>query len=211
MLFALSERISLMYCILIAGVPAGGKSTIARYLSKELKLPIISKDSVKEIMFDDIGFKSRSEKVALGIASMHIMYYMAEQLLRAGQPLILENNFEDSSVPKLMELLTRCDCTAITVRLTGDYNAIYDRFAKRDQGTERHRGHIVNDCYPEPEGAPKENPTMLTREGYLSSIEKRGFDRFTGNGPCIVVDTTDFSKIDWKGVVKQVKEAAEAL
>lgn len=78
-----------MYCILMAGVPAAGKSTMANAIAKQLKLPVISKDMIKELLFDNIGFQSREEKVNLGIASMEIMYYVAGQLMKAGQPFIL--------------------------------------------------------------------------------------------------------------------------
>lgn len=57
-----------MYCILLAGMPASGKSTVARYLSEQMKLPMISKDSLKEVLFDTIGFHSRAEKNKLGVA-----------------------------------------------------------------------------------------------------------------------------------------------
>ena len=86
-----------MYCILVTGIPASGKSTLARALGEELRLPVISKDSLKELLFDHVGFRSREEKVRLGNASMEIMYAVAGQLMRAGQPFLLENNFEHAS------------------------------------------------------------------------------------------------------------------
>ena len=86
-----------MYCILVAGMPAAGKSTMAKAIADKWNLPVISKDSIKEFLYDTIGFQSRAEKVNLGIASMEIMYYVAGQLMKAGQPFILENNFEHAS------------------------------------------------------------------------------------------------------------------
>ncbi|MCR1843384.1 hypothetical protein [Murimonas intestini] len=77
-----------MYCILITGIPAAGKSTMAAFLSEYFGIPAISKDKIKELMYDDIGFHCRKEKVKLGIASMNIMYYMAEQLMKNKQPFI---------------------------------------------------------------------------------------------------------------------------
>ncbi len=77
-----------MYCILVTGIPAAGKSTMAEVIAEELKLPVISKDTIKELLFDNVGFQSREEKVKLGIASMEIMYYAAGQLMKAGQPFI---------------------------------------------------------------------------------------------------------------------------
>lgn len=70
---------------------------MAKILAGKLKIPAISKDSIKEVLFDNVGFQSREEKVKLGVASMEIMYYAAKQLMEAGQPFILENNFEYSS------------------------------------------------------------------------------------------------------------------
>lgn len=46
------------------------------------QLPVIAKDTIKEQMFDCVGFRSREEKVNLGTASMGIMYYAAGQAQR---------------------------------------------------------------------------------------------------------------------------------
>lgn len=194
-----------MYCIIVTGIPASGKSTVAGYLSDNLKLPMISKDSIKELLFDKVGFKCREEKVRLGNASMDIMYYMAEQLMKCGKPFILENNFEDASKEGLFTILEKYSYQAVTVRLTGDYRKIYERFVMREGSPDRHRGHVVNDCYPEPEGIKRENPAPLSFESYLYGIEHRGFDRFAANGPCIMLDTTDFSNIDMEKVLKEIK------
>ena len=77
-----------MYCILITGIPASGKSTLASVLSDRLHIPMLSKDSIKELLFDDIGFHSRAEKVALGAAAQNVLYYAARQLLRSGTPFL---------------------------------------------------------------------------------------------------------------------------
>lgn len=62
-----------MCCILVAGLPDSGKSTIAGFLSEQLRIPALSKDRIKELMYDTVGFRSREEKVRLGIASMNII------------------------------------------------------------------------------------------------------------------------------------------
>ena len=64
---------------------------MAKYLSEKLNIAMISKDAIKELLFDDVGFHSREEKVKLGTASANIMYYMTERLMRHKQPFILEN------------------------------------------------------------------------------------------------------------------------
>ena len=193
-----------MYCILIAGMPASGKSTLAAFLSQELGIPLLSKDSVKEILFDDLGFSSRAEKVRLGVAALDILYHTAGQLMAASQSLILENNFEDASLPGLTRLLARYGCTAVTVRLVGDPEVIYRRFAARDLSPTRHRGHVVNDRYPEAPGSPRENPTQKSYAQFLSDIEARGYCRFQAGGPVVEVDVTDLEKLDYGLVLAQV-------
>ena len=122
-----------MFCILITGIPAAGKSTAAAYLSRALHLPVFSKDSIKELMFDGIGFRSRKEKVQVGLASMDILYYLAEQMMKQGLPFILENNFETVSFQPLMNLLERYSCTAVTVSLTGAYQASFNAIVRQIQ------------------------------------------------------------------------------
>ncbi len=70
-------------------------------------------------------------------------------------------------------------CPALTIILTGDPEVIYGRFLERDASPDRHRGHVVNDCYPEKESA---------------------------GGERIRVDTTDFSAIDMEWLFLQIEE-----
>ncbi len=158
-----------MYCILLAGMPAAGKSTMAKAISEKFSLPVISKDSIKEFLFDNVGFQSRAEKVNLGIASMEIMYYVAEQLMKARHPFILENNFEYASEEGIRTILETYQYDALTITLTGYYKVIYQRFLERDVSPERHRGHVVNDCYPEKkERSPEEiKASAISYEVYV--------------------------------------------
>ena len=195
-----------MYCILVAGMPAAGKSTMAKAISEKFSLPVISKDSIKEFLFDNIGFQSRAEKVNLGIASMEIMYYVAGQLMKSGQPFILENNFEHSSEYGIRSLLEKYQYAALTITLTGDYKVIYQRFLERDVSPDRHRGHVVNDCYPEKKKRSLEEikASAISYEAYVHAAEQRGFDTFCVDGGQIKVDVTDFSKIDLEKLFSQI-------
>ncbi len=202
-----------MYCILLTGIPAAGKSTMAEAMSERLKLPVISKDTIKELLFDNVGFQSRAEKVNLGIASMEIMYYVAGQLMKAGQSFILENNFEYSSEHGIKNLLEKYHYSALTITLTGDYKVIYQRFLERESSPDRHRGHVVNDCYPEKkEDNPKDIKTKtISYENFVQGIEQRGFDSFWVDGRQIKVDTTDFSKIDMGKIFSQIAAWKEEI
>lgn len=198
-----------MYCILVTGIPAAGKSTTADFLSRRFDLPVFSKDRIKERLFDDIGFSSREEKVRLGVASLHILYEVAEQMMRSNQPFILENNFETLSEAPLRRLLEKYAYTAITVTLTGDYAKIYRRYVERNGSPDRHRGHVVNDVYPEPE--PNRAVPPLSYAEYVGGIRSRGMDRFVGNGPHIVVDATDLDARHMESWAEKIQDCMEQL
>lgn len=185
---------------------------MAEAIAAKLNLPVISKDTIKELLFDHVGFQSREEKVKLGIASMEIMYYVAGQLMRTGQPFILENNFEYSSKHGLKTLLEKYRYSVLTITLTGDYKTIYNRFLEREVSPDRHRGHVMNDCYPEIEcGAEQRKATSIAYEDYVHGIEQRGFDTFYVEGRQIKVDTTDFSKIDMEKLFEQIRAWREEI
>ena len=198
-----------MYCILVTGIPAAGKSTMAEVLAEHFGLPVISKDKMKELLYDTIGFCSREEKVKLGIASMNIMYYMAEQFMKREQSFILENNFENVSKEGLLEILEKYSYKAITVTLTGDYEKIYQRFLKRNDSPDRHRGHVVNDCYPEK--IQNNFVAPIPYESFVNGIMNRGMDRFVANGPHIILDTTDFARIDKEKLLQKIADCREEI
>lgn len=194
-----------MLCILIAGLPASGKTTLARHLAKLLALPMFSKDEIKELLYDTAGFRSRAEKVALGNAAMKAMYYAAGAVLAAGGSVILENNFENSSRPGVQALLKQYACPSVTVMLTGDSREIYQRFLAREKSPDRHRGHIVNTCYPEPPGK-KADCVPVSYEQFMSGAKRRGMCDFDIGGPRIVVDGTDFQQVDPLAIAAQIQK-----
>lgn len=193
-----------MYCILVAGVPASGKTTMARFLADALGVPMFSKDAIKETLYDTIGFSSRAEKVKLGEAAFAVMLKAADECLARGLPVILENNFETATNPGLRDMLARRGCPALTVLLTGDWEAVHARFVLRNASPERHRGHVVNDRYPEGPGPSAPAPAM-TLDAFVRAFHGRGMDRPPVCGPCVVVDATDVSHVDGGEVLACVR------
>ncbi|MGI6201411.1 MAG: AAA family ATPase [Christensenellales bacterium] len=189
-----------MYCILVAGPPASGKSTLAARLSARLGLPMASKDELKEVLFDTLGFSSRQEKVALGVAAMALLCAFAQAQMRVGKSFILENNFEDVAKPPLQALLARYGYTPITLRMAGDPAVLYRRFLARNASPERHRGHVVNDRYPEIGPGPAAPPPTL--EGFIQGVTGRGMDRFAMSGPLLEVDATDLTRVDLEAIAR---------
>lgn len=195
--------------ILITGLPASGKSSFSGYAAQRLKLPLLEKDHYKEILFDDIGFKSREEKVKLGVAAMNIMYDQARQLLKMGHSVILDNNFENSSLPGVKKLVSDTGCKLITVRFEDDIEAIYRRFLRRDRDPRRHPGHVSNSCYPGP--AEPEEYVPLSLEEFERKFRQRGMMDFYPGGWLIRVNVNSFKNFSNEKTLRRLRTAMEVL
>lgn len=193
-----------MNLILIAGLPATGKSRFASYLQQRLNIPLLCKDSMKEILFDTIGFQSHDEKTKLNHAALESLYYAARQILAAGSSVILENNFEWYALPGLEQMIAAYGCEPITIFFGGDERVIYRRYVERNADPTRHRGHVLSTCYPE-----KENigviPEPISLQEFQESFRKRGMSVFRIGEKRIDVDTTDFSKVDYDAILQRLR------
>jgi glucokinase len=65
--------------ILICGLPGSGKTTLARQVAGALGLPLLSKDIVKERLFDILGVHDRVWSLKLGAAANEILWAIARE------------------------------------------------------------------------------------------------------------------------------------
>ena len=196
------------WCIFLGGIPVAGKTTLMHMLSERLGIPAFSKDAEKEVLFDRSGFSSRAEKVRLGDTAAEIVYDQAERLMAAGQPFLLENNFERKDRERLSSMLAKHDCMPVSLILTGDHSVIYERFVRRNLSRERHPGHVVNDFYPRPEPLSMEQRRSATPslEAYCAGIAKRGMEEPAVEGSCLRVDMTDPDAINIDDILCWIRE-----
>ena len=125
--------------IVISGDLAAGKSTLAASLSEELELVYITKDSLKEIACDAIGYNTREENRQLSISATDSMIYFFNQCALVGQSLILEANFRHDEMERIKEMADQFNYQVILITLMGDINLLYQRFI--DRLVSRHIAH----------------------------------------------------------------------
>ena len=127
-----------MDVIIIAGMPASGKSTIAKQISQVLKYPILEKDAFKEELFDTIGFTNYAQKRNLDHAATAVLLRCMDALLQGGTSCIVVNNFRKDAKAKVQAIIDRYQCRCILVFLSGDNNEFYRRYVERDNKHLRH-------------------------------------------------------------------------
>ncbi len=196
-----------MNLIILAGMPATGKSTLAASLSTAFGYPILEKDNIKEGLFDTLGFENYAQKRALDHAANDVLLRVLEAMLKADNSLIVDNNFDTASAEKLCAILETYQPNCVTVFLSGDPQVLYERYAERDNLHKRHLGHVLQDHYP-----PREGDSLyytMTPEEFDEKFFKRGMAQFKCPGERIDLDMTDFGKVSLDALCAQVKTLLE--
>lgn len=132
-----SERPQL---IIVNGPPASGKSTLGNEIAAELGIPFLSKDAIKEEMYDSLGKIQRTIARHLGETSMRLMYTVAKKILDAGLGVVIEANFYHGVSEKdLSKLIAVSD--AVMVHCTAPEEVLKQRYVQRAKSGERHPVH----------------------------------------------------------------------
>jgi predicted kinase len=176
--------------VIVTGRPAAGKSTLAKWLSQELKLPLVSKDRIREELFDRLGWKDRKWAQELGKASVDMMFYFARAELEVGHSIIMDNSFYPPvSNPRFQALKEQYRAESIQIVCDSDRETLFQRFKLRADSGTRHPGHGDYD---------------VLEDLYVSLADPSSPILDIG-GLLIEVDTTDFAKVNYQEILKQVK------
>jgi predicted kinase len=123
--------------VIILGRPAGGKTTLARRLAGELSVPILSKDDIKEALFEVLGCSDREHSRRLSDACFAAQLRLAERQLEAGLSCLLEGNWRAEHAGGFSEVQARTGARAAQVWCRASGGETLRRFAARI----RHPGH----------------------------------------------------------------------
>ena len=171
--------------VLVAGLPAAGKTAYAAHLARVLGVPFFSKDAMKEHLHNALHYDPVSAEVShlYGGAAYEVFYYAAEQVMYSGYPLILESNFPPDSAEILRGLLARYQYEPFTFLFDADIRVLHKRFVERDHTPERHAG-------------------LVSKSGIYEDFEVFSqavlpLRDFSVGGKGKRVDTTEFKKVSY--------------
>lgn len=129
--------------VLVNGPPAAGKTTLARALAHSLRRPLLSKDDLKESLFDSFGTGDRAWSRRVGSATFDLLYLLVEREVEADRSVVVEANFDpDHACARLAELRSRHPFRLVEVHLGASDDVLRERFLTRAAGGRRHAGHL---------------------------------------------------------------------
>lgn len=111
--------------------------------------------------------------------------------MKVGKSLIVESNFAKESIPIIKNLLNKYDYKSITIRFEGDLHVLHKRFFKREYSNERHNGLVSNGIFDDFKNF--EQTAVKSKEFKINNNE-------------ILVDTTDFLKVDFDKIIESIKK-----
>jgi predicted kinase len=169
--------------VVITGMPASGKSTLAHLLSKETRLPLLSRDELKEGYINTAGISHNQVPDSVAIHIYESFFETAELLLSKEISIIVEAAFQDKLWrPKLAALSVRAAIKIIICKVNPALAS--ERFANRlsnDPGREKYHGDTsFNSLQKNNAWAEKYEPVKMdvptlevdTTDNYKPSLEK---------------------------------------
>jgi predicted kinase len=175
--------------IVVGGHSGSGKTTLAQGLAYALSLPLLSKDVIKEALFDSLGWSDRAWSQRLGAAAITALYRQLEQLLATRQSCVIESIFRaELDGPRLRTLCAQHDVQPLEIQCVAPGEVLIARVLARAASGERHPGHV--------DGTWIEEHAHLLRAGPLPPLEL--------GGPLCVVDTASAKAPNLSAVVAWV-------
>ena len=155
--------------ILVNGVPASGKSTVARAISEAGQWPLLTLDTIKEALFAHLGTGDREHNRLLGRASYQAMFELAGDF-PDGSTTVMDAWFGFQPLDVLQGHIVRAGSPAVRqIWCSAPPEVIGERY--RSRVAHRSVGHLGLDYVPE-------LTALATRASALT------------NFPTLTVDTT---------------------
>ncbi len=127
--------------VIVGGPPATGKSTLSKQLSRDLGIPVFSKDDFKEALFDGVGYRDREWSRRVGKVSFDLLVLCLRKLMANGVSCIAESTFRPGDAALFEDIRRSCSTKIIQVFSHAPLDEVCERFRQRASKGSRHPGH----------------------------------------------------------------------
>jgi predicted kinase len=143
------------WIIAITGAPATGKSALASLLRSRCGWPLLTKDGIKETLFETLGAGDRAWSRRLSDASFELLFQFAAEIITDAPVSVLEGNFRvPGHFERLRNLANANGARLMIVELHALPAIIEQRLLQRASDGARHPGHLDRDLAVEIPVAP---------------------------------------------------------
>lgn len=131
-----------MPVVLLQGPSGAGKTYLGNRLSKDLGVPFIGKDTIKELLFDELGHPiNREVNYAYGRIATSAIFSIIKEYCQLDMPLIIDCAFYAKEAAEDMEGLGIYMDDLLQIYVTAPPSILMERFNNRLLNGERHVGH----------------------------------------------------------------------
>lgn len=169
--------------IILNGKPCSGKTHLIKKLSDDFKLPRLSRDEIKELLFDEMGVLDAEWSKKLGKTSFSLFFLSMEKLFQSQHSFLVDCNFTPSfHKQKLLKLIQTYEFDALEIYLEADPHILLQRFQDRWNSGERHRGHADHERFTEFSDKLKEDLPPLALNENIFKINTNNFNLIDYSG-----------------------------
>ncbi len=179
--------------LIVNGLPGTGKTTLARKLAADAALPLFSRDSMYETLYDALECRSNGLPPLLGAAAFTLLYYVTGSVLAAGQSVMIEQFFgrPELRTAELLRLQQVYDFEPFQILCWADGKVLLERFLARAMAEEQHTSHQYLEWL-------EQNKEQLL-PGRLAPLAV--------GGQIVEIDTTTPDSFDYTDLLQQVRTA----
>ena len=176
--------------VIICGAPASGKTTLAHRLARDLRIPLLEKDLIKEAIADAVSPSDRDASRQIGAASMNVLFELAHSMLSRNVSTILESNFLAQFARNDLANLSPI-ATLLVVQCSAPVHVIEARYRNRASAGSRHAAHFDLDALPD----------------LVDRLDRDEFNLTPLPYPSVIVDTTAGYDPEYPVLLERIRSA----